>query len=166
MVHSTELIKESEMARIAKKLVATDGVRFDFANGTDLECRLESLNDDTIRKLALHGLSQKVGDSYAGAESVGEGVGMAGAVWKNLQAGLWGAKVQRGGKIVEAFSRATGQSIEACAERYAAMDEKQVKTLRKHPDIKRALAEMEAERATALAKVAGDSGEDLGALFD
>ena len=154
------------MARIAKKSVTTNGVLFSFVNGTELEPMLDGLDEGIIKSLAIHGLSQKIGDSYAGAESVEEAIAAANGVWENLKAGLWGAKVQRGGKIVEALARATGQTFEACFEKWQGMDDKTQAAIRKHKDVKAALAGMEAARAAALAEAAGDSGEDLGSLFD
>lgn len=154
------------MAKIATKVMGEGFVRFEFADGQFLQCDADAVRGDIVTRLMLHGISQKVGDSYAGAESVTEARMMAEAVWRNLTSGLWAVKATRGGKIVEALHRVTGKAIEVCLEKWAGMDEAAQKALRKHPDIKRALADMEAERAAALAEAAGDDGDDLTALFD
>lgn len=154
------------MARIASKTVGADAVTFAFANGQEVVAVLDELPNDIVRRLALHGLSQKVGDSYAGAESVTEAAAMAANVVSNLVAGLWAAKAARGGKIVEAIHRALGVSLEDALAKWSVMDDGAKKAVKAHPDIKRALAEIEAERAAALAGAASGDAEDLGALFD
>ena len=154
------------MAKIASKVVGESFVRFEFADGDYMQCDISKLSQDMLVKLALHGISQKVGDSYASAESVKEAKINAKAVWDNLSAGVWAVRAVKGGKIVEALSRATGQPYDVCLEKYASMTDEQKKDLRKHKDIKLALAEIEAERAAALAESAGDDDESLTALFN
>lgn len=154
------------MARIAKKVTIEGGVRFEFTDGTTITTELDGMNEEIVQKLAIHGLSQKIGDSYAGAESVAEAISLAEGVFKNLLAGLWGAKVARGGKIVEALHRVTGKAVEECLDLWQGMDDGRQKELRKHADIKKALADMEAERAAALAEAADDDVTDLNDLFN
>lgn len=154
------------MAKIASKVTGDGFVRFEFADGEFLQCPLDDIkSNDIIGRLALHGISQKVGDSYAGAESISEARLMAESVWRNLTGGLWAVKAAKGGKIVEALHRATGKPFDVCLEKYTLMTEDAKKGLRKHPDIKRALAEIEAERAAKLADAAGDGGTDLNDMF-
>lgn len=157
------------MAKIASKVVGDGFVRFEFADGEFLQCTLDKIaSADVMARLALHGISQKVGDAYAGAESIKEARMLAEGVWRNLVSGLWAVKATRGGKIVEALHRITGKPIEICLEKFSGMGEDAKKSLRKHPDIKKALAEIEAERAAAIAEAAANSGEevtDLGDLF-
>ena len=154
------------MAKIASKILGDGFVRFEFADGEFLQCALDDITASDIRdKLALHGISQKVGDSYAGAESIQEARMAAESVWRNLTNGLWAVKAAKGGKIVEALHRATGKPFETCLEKFLLMTEEAKKGLRKHPDIKRALAEIEAERAAAMADAAGDDGADLLEMF-
>jgi len=155
------------MAKIASKVMGDGFVRFEFADGEVLQCDADKIRGDIVTRLMLHGISQKVGDAYAGAESITEARVMAQAVWNNLAAGIWAVKATRGGKIVEALHRATGQPMEVCLEKFAAMGEDAKKGLRKHPDIKAALATIEAEKAAALAEAAaGTDVTDLGGLFD
>lgn len=156
------------MAKIASKVMGEGFVRFEFADGEFLQCDAKDISGDIITRLVLHGVSQKVGDSYAGAESIGEARLVAQAVWNNLKTGIWAAKAARGGKIVEALHRATGQPLDVCLEKWADLPEGKQKALRKHPDIKRALADIEAERAAALAEAAvpSDDTPDLSGLFN
>ena len=152
------------MAKIASKVMGEGFVRFEFADGEILQCNADEIRGDIVTRLMLHGISQKVGDSYAGAESITEARLMAQGVWNNLTSGVWALKAVRGGKIVEALHRITGKPFDECLEKWAGMDEAGQKALRKHPDIKRVMAEMEAERARALAEGA-EGGTDLSDLF-
>jgi len=79
--------------------------------------------------------------------------------------GEWAAKVSRGGKIVEAMVRALGFAYEDCLAKYNEMDEAMKKELRKHPQIKLAMAEIEMERQQKIAAGSGEGGTDLGSLF-
>jgi len=137
------------MVMKAKKKLIEGGVKFSFVDGTELVAMLEDIPAEIVSRLAIHGLSQKIGDSYAGDLSVEESRAVAEGVLQNLTSGLWGVKVSRGGKIVEALSRVTGKSLEACLEKWNGMDKDAQKAIRKHADIKRVLAEMEAEHADA-----------------
>lgn len=150
--------------KIAKKVLTDDGVRFEFSDGEIINCPLAALPDNMMWKLAQHGLSQKVGDSYAGADSITEARVMASGVYQNLLGAMWAVKVGRGGKIIEALHRALGMPLEVCLEKWTAMDDAKQKTVRAHPDIKRALADIEAERAEKLAEAAIDA-PDLGELL-
>lgn len=153
--------------KIAKKIVGDDFVKFEFANGEILVCSLDDLSEETVRKLAVHGLSQKEGDSYAGAESIAEAVSSAKTVWNNLVNDLWTVKVSRGGRMVEALVRATGKTFEECLEKYTDMDEAAQKDLKKHPAIVQALADIEVERAAVLVKAAeGTDVKSLDDIFD
>lgn len=152
--------------KIAKKTVADTFVSFAFANGHVLTCDVDDLNDDITARLALHGMSQKIGDSYASSESVDAAIAAATEVWENLKKGIWATRAT-GGKLAAALSRATGKPIEDCIGKLATMDDKAKAGLRKHPDIKRALAEIELEAAEKAAKAAtdADTGELTG-LFE
>ncbi len=155
------------MARLASKVKGDGFVRFEFADGECIQCNLDDLKSaDIISELALHGISQKVGDAYAGAESITEARGLAQAVWNNLVNGLFNVKTARGGKIVEALHRVTGQPLNICLEKWQGMDDAAKKGLKAHAAIKGAIAEIDAEKAQRLAEAAGDSGTDLGGLFD
>ena len=153
------------MAKIASKITGDGFVRFEFIDGEVVQCDVASLPDEIIHRLALHGLSQKVGDSYAGAASVTEARIMADTVYKNLVAGMWATKATRGVKIIEAIHRAMGIPLDVALEKWSLMDDGKKKAVRAHPDIKKALAEIEAERAAKLAAVATDTGENLNDLF-
>lgn len=162
------------MAKIAKKTVTCDGVtgrvQFDFMDGTTQRYGLNDLSEEMVIRLAVHGLSQKLGDTYAGATSVKEAKGMVEELFTAMVNGDWTIKGERtgtGGILAEALSVVTGQPLEACAEKLREMEEEQTKALKKNPQIKAVIAEINLERAKAKAKAtATDEGEDLSALFN
>ncbi len=154
------------MGKVAKKVVGETGVLFSFINGEALTCNLHDLPEAIVHKLALHGLSQKVGDSYAGAESVSEALGMARSTWNNLASNQWATKSQRGGKIVEAMVRGLGKSYSECLEVWVGMEKEKKAALKKHPTIMKAMAEIDLEKAQAGMTADPTGGESLSGLFD
>lgn len=155
------------MAKIATKTTGTDGVVFTFTGGHVLSVSLSALKDETIERLAVHGLSQKIGDSYSGAESIETAVAAAEGVWSNLKAGKWAVKASRGGVLVDALMRVTGKTFEECLAKVQGMDEKAKKALKRHPDIMAALADIQKEAAVAAKEAAIDAPDvpDLGEMF-
>ena len=55
-----------------------------------MEFRLDQLPGEMVVRLALHGLSQKLGDSYADSTKVTDPEKAATDVWNNLKEGNWG----------------------------------------------------------------------------
>jgi len=159
------------MAKKATKKVTETGVSIDFENGEALVVELEQLSEDIIRRLALHGMSQKLGDSYAGAEA-DEAFGLANGVAERLVAGDWAAVRASGGGVtrvsalVEALATVTGQEIEAALGVVKEMSDDQKKDLKKHPAIAAELARISAEKAAAKAAKAATAAEgaDLSAI--
>lgn len=152
------------MAKVATKKVNEFGVRFQFADGRILDCDLRDLTEDMIFQLAKHGAAQKIGDSYAGAESIEQAYCNANEVYGNLMNGLWTTRAT-GGKLVEALARATGKSIDECFTKLNDMSDEEIKELKKHPAIKKALADMEVERLAKITANGADDGTDLSVLF-
>ena len=62
------------MAKIANKIVGEEAVTFEFANGEQVVARLDALTPEMVKRLAIHGLSQKMGDSYARAAGAGDAI--------------------------------------------------------------------------------------------
>ena len=151
------------MSKICKKTTLDNGVSFGFVDGEILTCALDDLSEDMVKKLALHGLSQKVGDSYSGAQTVSEAQQKARAVWESIKQGVWAAKAAAGGGILaEAVSRALGITLDDAMTRVNALSDDERKALRKHSAIDAAAAEINAEKKRAKA---GDA-PDLDALLD
>lgn len=151
------------------------GVRFEFANGNTFDAIVAELSEASIMRLAVHGAAQKLGDSYAGAKGKGLSVDECEAgvrdLWAALKAGQFGlARSGVGGKLLEAFIRwavETGKTAAEARETFGELSKEQKAELRKAAPIKAKLAEIEAERAEALAAAAGDDdATDLEALFE
>ena len=81
-----------------KKVVNVENksVTFGF-EGNSVEFRLDQLPGEMVTRLALHGLSQKLGDSYADSTKVTDPKKAATDVWNNLKEGNWGR--ERGSSI-------------------------------------------------------------------
>ena len=75
--------------RVKKSVsVENESVTFGF-EGNDVEFRLDQLPSEMVVRLALHGLSQKLGDSYADSTKVTDPEKAATDVWNNLKAGYY-----------------------------------------------------------------------------
>lgn len=154
----------------ASKTITDTGVDIQFESGQQVSVQLTLLPDDILHRLALHGLSQKLGDSYAGAEP-DEAYELAQVVADRLMAGEWtqarsstGPGTARASMLVEALASATGKDIEQALAVVFGMDEDQRKALKKHPAIAAELARLTAERAVAKAKKAQAAVADGGTL--
>ena len=154
-------------AQIAKKEVHEDmsGVTIAFADGKPLTVNLADLPDEMVGHLALHGLSQKLGDSYSGEQDIASARALAAAVAERLREGNWKAVREGGGggrisDLAQALSNVTGQPLEECVTKLADMEKDQKSGLRKHPKIKAELAKIAAERAATAAAKAEDAPVD------
>lgn len=156
------------MARQAKvsKTVREDksGVDFEFADGAVLKADLSAIPEATLTELALHGLSQKIGDSYSG-EDAENCQSIAETVYAALVEGKWstrtgGSAGPRISQLAEALSRVTGQDMQECVAAIADMTDEDKAGLRAHPAIKAQIATIKLEKAQAEAdKAAGEAGD-------
>lgn len=150
------------MAKVANKVKDSAGVTFKFLDkaGTTISCGLNDLPEHIVTALAVHGLSQKVGDSYASAQSVAEAIGNAQEVWKNLVAGNFNVRNSTGGILAEAVARIKGIAVEEAFTVLEALDEDKIDALKKNERVKATIAVIKGERAAAKAVSSGD--DDLG----
>lgn len=152
----------------AKKTVLEDlsGVKFAFAHGTEVTVLIADLPESTVANLVCHGLSQKLGDSYSGAESSEDAQSYLEKVLQRLVAGEWKAAREGGGgrgvsQLVEALHRATGKPLDECNATVDGLDEDAKKGLRQHPEIKEQLAQIKLENAQKAAeKAAAEKGNE------
>ncbi len=137
-----------------------DGVIvFSFGNGSRMEFDTDELPEAMVRRLELHGLSQKLGDSYANMSKSRDFAGAydaVDAVWEALKAGNWnvkgdGASVQ---DLAKALAKLKKCSVEQASTAIGAMDEDMLAKVKSHPEVKKVLAELRAERAAQAAKAA------------
>lgn len=165
------------MGKIASKAVdAEQGlVTITPEGGEAITANLADMPDEIVRQLALHGLSQKLGDSYAGAGQEENPVAVITAnvtgLIDQLKAGTWSSRSGGGGGprvtlLAEAIHRVTGKELEECTAVVGDMSNEDKATWRKHPQVAKAIAEIRAEREAEKAKkLDGQEGEDLGSLF-
>lgn len=92
--------------------------RFDFINGAT---RSIKLREDMIRKFALHGALQKIGDAAAGEKDVDDMVEAIDSTIKQLDAGDWAVKREAGGfsgtsLVIRALAEVTGKDVDKVKE--------------------------------------------------
>ncbi len=151
--------------KIANKVRGDSAMTFEFANANQLVCRLDELSPEMIQRLAVHGLSQKVGDSYASAATVEDAIERANDTWNMLVDGEWSVgRESSGGILAEALQRASGKTLEECQQILKVMPEADRKELKKHPGIAVKLADITAERAMAKADKLANKPVDMDKL--
>ena len=134
----------------ASKTIEGDVVSIAFSTGENLSVDLGQIPQEIQHRLAMHGLSQKLGDSYAGADDE-ERFGKADAVAKDLLAGNWSTRVAAGTprttQLAEALAAATKKEVSEAVALLETMEDEAKKQLRKHPLIKQELANIKAKKA-------------------
>jgi len=160
------------MATKCKKSIREDnsGVDFNFSDGSVIAIELSSLSEEMVVNLVLHGISQKVGDSYAGCETVEEAYTKANDLTTRLLEGDWkSVRASGGGKakktmLLEAFCMAQpDRTEEECIEVLEGMDDDDKSALSQHDVIKANMASIRAQRAADKAKKLAEaaSGSEL-----
>lgn len=90
--------EQNETKRTPKATVAVEGfvLTFAFTNGETRTLDAMTLAQSIRDRAIVHGLEQKIRDSYAGAKSSDEALGMADKVLDTLRSGEWSAKREGG----------------------------------------------------------------------
>ncbi len=157
---------------MAKKVtdVIAQTVTYDFGDGNVETLELSKCSPEMLTLLALHGGSQKVGDSYASAKKTCEGTEIDPVAWSQEQAASvigqiyaddWTVRTPGTAAITDlmvAFEEVTGQEL------MPDLDADAKKALRAHPDIAAVLARIKSERAEKKAKALAEkvgTGSDL-----
>lgn len=161
------------MAKLASKTVNVDEgtIVFEFADEQNVVVSVNDIPKDMQKRSLLHGLSQKLGDSYSGAESPEAAREQLNKVLEAIKEGNWnvgrtgGEGTPRVGALAKALARATGKTIEEATEVIESMDDEQKKALRAHPEVKKASAAIRAEEAEAAAKKASKDATPLADLL-
>ena len=171
----------------AKKQIDTEArvVTILFEDGTEARHTLGDLSPEIVTQLALHGLSQKLGDSYSGAEAaVADGEapskvdyakGTVTRVWASLISGEWSAKREGSGggsitMLARAIAEALGVEPTEAQAKLDSMDKETKAKIRAVPKVALALAKLKAEQAAraaekAQAAAAAGTGPSLEGLF-
>ena len=130
---------------------------------------LSELPASIVARALAHGVSQKAGDSYAGAKDEPDPVAFAKSsvedVFKALRAGAWRtASIGTGGSRVSDFAKAvaavTGKDVAEVMATLAEMSDEQQKPIRANPAVKAALANIKAESAIARAAKLAESAKN------
>ena len=147
--------------------VDTQIVTIDF-NGEVKDFPMEALPAHIITQLALHGLAQKLGDSYSGKSNDPVAAEQAtNGVYNALAAGEFRRTARSGGggtqnlwlEAIRQVAEAEGLDVDAAIAKYENGDKKEKAAMRAIPSVKSAKLELERERM-------GDAGnESLGSLL-
>ena len=149
---------------------------FSFVNGQSLEFNLGQFQSDLLKRLASHGVVQKVRDSYAGVKgNANEAYSNAKEVVDNLLNGIWSTRGEgegvggQGAMYIEAIARMKNLSLEVARAKVSAMSEEWKKAAQKDPAVQAVVATIRLERAqAAVAAAQAKTGDqptlDLGDL--
>lgn len=160
---------EVKPVKFCDKEYNEDGsAEFKFGNGTVVSVNVNDFDEEIKFNLMMHGLMQKIGDSFAGAKGdYAIGVGSAEKVIAQLQAGQWTASRASGeakpktGELVTALANLKGLEPEVVAVAVEKATDEQRKAWRKHPAIAAEIARMRAEKAAKRAAEATTEGGDI-----
>ena len=141
----------------------TGVVSFTFGNGEVVEVDVNQLPEQTRKQLMLHGVSQKVGDSFAGAKgNFMEGISAAKSVIEQLVAGIWrsargeGEARPRLGELAEAIARIKGVEVAVAMAAVEKATDEQRKAWRGNAKVKATIAAIRAEAAQKALEAAGE----------
>jgi len=156
--------------RTATKSLAEDfsSVTVTFANDEARTVILEELPETIVAHLAAHGLSQKIGDSYAGlGDDLPKAIENVDRVIKDLMNDSWTTRTAGSGgpritQLVEALVRVSGRTLDECQTVVENLETDERKALRNSDPIKLAVAEIKLEKAQ---RDQGEETLDVSALF-
>jgi len=141
----------------------TGVVYFNFGNGKSLELDTNRCSEEIRKTLLLHGASQKVGDSFAGAKgNFALGVQSAQDVIEQLYAGAWKAGRGEGearprlAELAEAISRIKNVVLEKATAAVEKATDEQRKAWRLNAKVKAVIASIRAEKAAKALEEAGE----------
>ena len=148
------MANEAKVKFLTKKVdEAGRKVKCVLGNGVCVELGLDELKPEIVERLALHGLSQKLGDSAANFSKEENFHGAFGAMQgtaDNLLQGIWAAKGGTGtSDLAQAIAELQDVEIEEAEAAIARMDEDTLKIFKTHPEIKLKIAEIQKARLAA-----------------
>lgn len=146
----TYLTPRGESATVSPDATA---LRFTFTNGKSETIEFAKVPANIHEAAFRHGMSQKLGDSYASSQTVGDAYQAFCDMRDQLLGGEWNTRSEgTGGDLVAAVVRVQKITDEKAREALTKLDGDKIKALRKNPKIAAALAAIKAERAKAAAK--------------
>jgi len=157
---------ESKKVPFCKKEydVDTGALSFTFGNGHVIEANMNDFPAEMRTQLGLHGASQKIGDSFAGAKgNFAEGIQSAQDVIDQLKAGVWrssggeGESRPRLGELAEAISRIKQVPLDKAMAAVEKASDDQRKTWRSNAKVKAVIAQIRSENAAKALEAAGET---------
>jgi len=136
-------------------------LRFVFAHGATLSVSLSDFTSEIRHRLAIHGLEQKIRDSYAGASSPDEAYGFASKVLDALKSGQWSVRgsaeprqdsAELLAQAVVAAAAAAGRTLDldAVKARIKGLDKSTLAKLRSDPRVAAELARLRGKSASVI----------------
>ena len=157
-------------------LLEEKAVQITFDDGEVFAGPLSALDPSIVEQLAIHGLGQKLGDSYAASKEIresGEDVDQwakdnVKRVWGNLVNKLWTVRGEGGARITQLVQavfdvyskKDESLTVQAVAEKLADMDKDDKASLSKSKSIAARIAIIQAEKAAEKAKIAAAAASD------
>jgi hypothetical protein len=165
--------KNTEQKKFLSKLTPEDiggiagGMVFVLGNGVRVEFELDSCTEGMIRKLALHGASQKIGDSTSGFSKDRDfhsAFGTMQGIVDNLYNDVWSSRSGGGSAdLVKALAELQGATLEEVQAVVDTMTEEQLAEVKGNKQVKAKIAEYVSARATEAAKTV--KTEDLSEIW-
>ena len=142
---------------LAKNVEAVEGCIFTLGNGQTITVLLADMPPEILKRLAKHGLSQKVGDSTANCaadKAYGHAFAQMQATITALQAGKWGAERESNSRddIIDAIAKLKKLDREAVAVAVRKATPEMMKSWEKNPKIAAEVLAIKSARAKAVAK--------------
>lgn len=151
--------------RFLAKEVGEDRVEFRLANELLVEVKLADLNEEILKRCALHGISQKVGDaaaSFSKERKYGDAFAAMQDVADMLADGKWTSGTGGGtSDLVEAIARIKGIDKETVRALVKRASEEKIKEWGSNKAIKTAILEIKLERARAGAGESEDESDEI-----
>lgn len=156
-------MSEEKKIKFAEKSIVDGTLTVAFGNGDTLSIALSDIPEELHADLALHGLSQKIGDAYAGAKGdYAFAFAAASKVAEQLKNGEFrasrgsGESKPRVSELAAAVSRVKDISLEEALTILENLDDDAKKAVRNHPQVKLAIQQIRLEKASKEAEKAGD----------
>jgi hypothetical protein len=149
--------------KFAEKSIVDGKLTIAFGNGEVREIALDDIPTELHPDLAMHGLSQKIGDSYASAKGdYTYAIAQTERLIEQLKNGEMRASRGTGeskpktGELAAAVARFKNVSIEVATQALESKTDEEKKLIRNNANIKLIIQQMRLEKAQKAADAAGD----------
>lgn len=147
--------------QVAKKVIEGTKLTFNWADETSTSFVLSAYPASMVEALAMHGLKQKLGDTYSGALNNGWDIARCKLEVEEVHVSMVSGDFNRkgggastGGILIEAIAAVTGATIEDVLTKWNAMDDDTKASIKKREDVKVEQRKIELARAVAKAESA------------